>query len=355
MHPGKSLDPILAGWKKLDSMAASPRGEKTLWDAGGLWTATTGADGRFELRGLGAERLVVVRSSGGGTTNTEAYVATRKGFDPKEYNEAVLRNAKSEFGTGQVRWRLYGPDFTAVAEREKLVRGRVYDVDTGKPRADVLVRLTRTDGGNLLEVAPEARTDKDGRYEIRGARKATGYMVEVEADTKAGYVQAQAHSGDTSGYDPLTLDVRVKRGVVVTGRMFDKGTGKPVAGFVMAGIPQGNTSVKGYPEFTSGSHFPMENTDAEGRFRVVALPGPVLLMGGPGRYEDWDKYKPPAADPKYPQFFKVFGDHTAWYMPGGAFSPLQGRVCRVVELKAGTETAEHDLELVPAPKTDGKK
>ena len=354
--PANSLAPILERWKKLDVYAADPAGEKQLWDGPpALWSGTTDKDGRFEFRGLGVERLAVLRIHGAGVTEGQAFVAVREKFDPAEYNAAVVKNAKGGFGGGKPRWRLYGPDFTVVAEREKLIGGRVFDVDTGKPRAGVQVRLTRTDGDNLLQVAPGATTDKDGRYEIHGAKKATSYMVEVEADTKAGYVQAQAHSGDSSGYDPLTIDVKVKKGVVVTGRLLDKGTGKPVAGFVMAGIPEGNKSVKDYPEFNSHSHFTMGSADGEGRFRVVAIPGPILLMGGPNGAAEWEKYLPPAADPKYPQFFRKFGDHMAYFTPGGAISPLQGRVCKVIEIEAGAAAVEQDLELVPAdpPKKSG--
>jgi RNA polymerase sigma factor (sigma-70 family) len=356
--PANSLTPILDRWKKLDVMAADPAGEKQVWSGlGSLWSTTTDTDGRFTFRGLGVERLAVLHFSGAGATETQAFVGVRDKFDPKEYNDAVVKNAQTGFGNGKPRWRLYGPDFTVVAEREKLIRGRVFDVDTGKPRVGVEIRLTRTDGGNLLQVAPGATTDKDGHYEIHGAKKATAYMVQVEADAKAGYMQAQAHAGDTSGYDPLTIDIRVKKGVIITGRLIDKGTGKPVVGYAMAGIPQGNEFVKDYPEFNSHSHFSFENTDGEGRFRVVAIPGPILLFGQPVN-ANFDKYKPPEADPKYPQFFKKFGDHTAYYMPGGAISPLQGRVCKVIELKAGTETVEQDLELIPADppkKADAEK
>jgi len=354
--PANSLGPILNLWKKLDSMAADPAGEKQMWHGpASLWAATTDQNGAFTFRGLGVERLAVLHVSGAGATEMQAFVAVREKFDPKEYNDALVKNAQSGFGNGKPRWRLYGADFTLINEREKLIRGRVFDVDTGKPRVGISVRLTRTDGGDLLQVAPGATTDKDGRYEIHGAKKAKAYMVQVEADATVGYMQSQAHSGDNSGYDPLTIDIGVKKGVIVTGRLIDKGTGKPVVGYAMAGIPQGNPSVKDYPEFGSHSHFAFENTDGEGRFRVVALPGPVLLMGIPQRYEDFAKYKPPEADPKYPQLFKKFGDHTAYIMPGGAISPLQGRVCKVLELKAGTETVEQDLEMIPVdpPKAAG--
>ena len=246
------------------------------------------------------------------------------------------------------RWQLYGPDFGAVLEREKPIRGRVFDADTGTPRANVTVHLTRRDGGDLLPVVPSAMSDKDGRYELRGARKAGSYMVEVAADTTAGYMPAQASSGDTTGYEPVTLDVRVKKGVVITGRLTDKETAKPVAGWVLVGVPAGNKSAKDYPEFNSSSGFPIQHTDAEGRFRVVAIPGPVLLFGCPNDMAAYNRYRPPMPDPKYPQFFKTFGDHTAYFVPGGAFTPLQGRYCKVVEAPAVGNTVTHDIAFEPA-------
>src|SRR5262249_20061500 len=243
--------------------------------------------------------------------------------DPKEYNAAVEKNVRAMVDRAKPRWHLFGPDFATVVEREKLIRGRVTDADTGKPRPGVHVLLTRS-RSDLLPVIRDGWTDGDGRYEIHGGRKERAYMVEVGADTAAGYMPCQGWADDTIGYEPITIDLRVKKGVVVTGRMLDKATGKPVVGFAMIGVPQGNPSVKDYPEFNSSAWFPVQETDAEGRFRAVAIPGPVLLMGGPNRYEDFAKYKPPAADPKYPQLFRVFGDHTAYVLPGGAISPLQG-------------------------------
>jgi hypothetical protein len=155
---------------------------------------------------------------------------------------------------------------------------------------------------------------------------------------------------DTIGYEPVTIDLRVKKGVVVTGRIIDKGTGKPVQGWAVIGVPQGNKSVRDYPEFNSSAWLPLQPTDAEGRFRVVAIPGPVLLFGQPNN-ADFRKYKAPAADPKYPQYFKKLGMDTAYVMPGGAYTPLQGRACKVVEIPADAKVVEQDIELVPVEPT----
>src|SRR5262249_38480875 len=160
--------------------------------------------------------LAVLRLSGGGVTDQEAYVANRKGFDPKEYNEAVAKNTRDEdLGSGKPRWHLYGPDCSVVAEREKLIRGRGTELGTGKPRAGVYVTLSRS-GSDLLPVPIGATTDKDGHYEIHGAHKTGRYMVEVSGAATEGFMASQAWGDDAPGYDPVTIDIGVKKGVIVT-------------------------------------------------------------------------------------------------------------------------------------------
>jgi RNA polymerase sigma factor (sigma-70 family) len=312
-------------------------------------TAVTDADGRFRLAGGGKDRILYMDVRGDGIVASRLTVINRPKFDPEPFN-AVARKADRFDG----RTILHAPDLNLVAEREMRIRGRVTD-SSGQPRVGVHVLLTRSRSDLLMPIL-DAWTDKDGRYEIRGARKARGYMVEVSADPSDGYLQCQAWADDTIGYEPVTIDLRVKKGVVVTGRIIDKATGKPVPGWALIGVPQANQSVKDYPEFNSSAWFPMQQTDAEGRFRVVAIPGPVLLFGQPNN-ADFAKYKPPVADPRYPQLFKKFSDHTAYVMAGGLLSPLQGRYCKVLDIKADAKVVEHDIELEPVepPKKMEKK
>ena len=315
-------------------------------------TVVTDAAGKFRLAGGGRDRILYVDVRGDGIAAARLTVVNRPGFDPEPYN-AVARKAGDRL---ERRWVLYGPTLGLVTEREQLIRGRVTDAATGEPRPGVHVLLTRSRSDLLLPIL-DAWTDKDGRYEIRGAWKASGYMVEVLADTAAGYMPGQAWADDTIGYEPVTIDLRVKKGVIVTGRMIDKGTGKPLLGFAMIGVPQGNPSVKDYPSFEQSAWFPIQDTDSEGRFRVVAIPGPVLLMGGPRTWDGMAKYKPAKADAKYPQFFETSGDHTAYLMSGGTISPLQGRFCKVLDIKADAKVVEQDIVLEPVepPKKTDKK
>jgi hypothetical protein len=58
-------------------------------------TVTTDKDGRFTLHGGGAERIVHVTFAGGGVARSTQYVITRPGFDPKLYNDALLKEHKA--------------------------------------------------------------------------------------------------------------------------------------------------------------------------------------------------------------------------------------------------------------------
>jgi len=333
-----SLKPLLDEWKKLNSFSGRPAADRTMWQGvESLFAAETDKNGRFEFRGVGAERFLVLRTGKSGFTDRDACIANRKGLDAKSYNPAGAS------------WLLYGPDPTIVVEREKPIRGRVTEQGTGKPRAGVHVILSRRERGDLIVLPVGAWTDKDGDYEIRGARKAGGYMVEVKSDSATGHMACQGSSDDSPGYDPITINLEVKKGVIITGRMFNKGTGKPVVGHVMAGVLSDNPFVKDYPTFDSSAWFRMHETDKEGRFRVVAIPGPIILMGGPNSWEETKKYKRPIRDPKYPKYFpKDFGDHVAYYTTGGVITPVQGCFGKVLEIKADAKEIEHDIDLEPA-------
>ena len=166
-----------------------PRGEKTrtpnpglpaatrhvgVANAGPFATTTTDKDGRFTISGVGDERLVVLRIHGAGIAADELLVVNRAGFDPKPYNQATEEKLAmyADFGFESL---LHGPELAVVAEAEKRIRGVVKDKDTGRPRAGVQVTLTGSPSPNVPHVS--GTTDAEGRYEIRGARKAKSYLV----------------------------------------------------------------------------------------------------------------------------------------------------------------------------------
>ena len=347
VYADNSLDEFLVDFKRGEYSG----GFRTMWrDTGVVPAATTDKDGKFTITGVGAERLATLRVSGPGLAVSEQWVVNRKGFDPKPYNEAKPDPGRP--GTLRPRrldgpFVLHAPDVSVIAEPEKRIRGTVTDADTGKPRAGVKLMLVR-DGREVIPVRLAATTDAEGEYEIRGARKSPSYTVTVDGDVDTRHVAARRTVDDTAGYEPLTIDIKTKKGVVITGKVIDTETKKPVRGYATVAILHDNKFVKDYPEVAQvGATFP---TDAEGTFRVVTIPGPVLLMGGANDRGALAQYKRAVPDPKYPQYFEMRqGFSATLYLGYGAnrLGFLQGNYCKVLEIKADAETVTQDILIEP--------
>ncbi len=283
---------------------------------------------------------------------TDATVVNREGFDPKPYNRATADNIAAMRGFA-LKWQLDGPELKVVAEAERPIRGVVKDVDSGKPRPGVKVTLSRA-GTELLSPVVRTTTDAEGKYEIRGARKAQSYGLEVRSDPAAGFMARQVHAKDTPGYEPIIADISVKKGVVVTGRVIDAATKKPLPGWATVEVLSANPFVKDYAEFDASAFEDSEYTSPNGTFRVVTIPGPVVLMGGPDRRRMADgeigyfKYKPPVQDPKYPQYFGKHGGNAVFYGPGGKIGLLQGNFCKVLNIKPGADIVTQDIIIEQA-------
>ncbi len=353
IYPNDSLDSFLIAWKKRRFMSGIPGGVKELWsETAALFAATTDAEGRFVVHGVGAERVASLRLSGAGIAEDEVWVVNRASFDPKPYNQATRDNIPKEREPQRLRWLLHDSEPSLVAEAEKPIHGVVKDADTGKGRAGVVVHLTRN-GGALVTPNVRAKTDAQGRYEIHGARKAKSYMVEVASDPTEGYMACQVRAADTAGYQPLAADIRVKKGVIVTGKVIDGATGKSIPGLVEVAVLVNNPFAKDFPEFNSSGLVSLEDTADDGTFRLVTTPGPVLLMGGPDRQRLPDgrlkqlKYKPAVADPKYPRYFRAMSNHLACYVFGGLV-PVQGNFCKVLDIKPGATILKQDIVLEQA-------
>ncbi len=354
-----AMDARLKRWAEEAFHGSAPSGDRGLHFAdkpqaadnpGGQtpYTAVTDKDGRFELTGLGSGQLVTLRLRGAGVADAEVLTLNRDGFDPEPVNKRVRT---SEFRSFSGRWTLAGPDPAVVMSQEKVVRGTVTD-PAGKPRAGVRVWLSRTNRHDLNADHNVATTDTDGRYEIRGARKHAGYMVEVPPDTAAGLLPCQGFADDTVGYEPITIDLKQAKGVVVTGKVTNKATGEPVHCSMYPQVMANNPFVDKFPPFMNAAALGCEqyHTDKAGRYRVVVIPGRVLLSASPqraGRAE----FKPLAPDPKFSDQFAAADGTLLFNAFGGGQAHVQGCWCQVVEAKEGDTELTVDAALEPATRT----
>jgi hypothetical protein len=96
----------------------------------------------------------------------------------------------------------------------------------------------------------------------------------------------------------------------------------------------------------------LDYTAEDGTFRIVTVPGPVLLMGGlaygrmPGGYIERMKYKPVSPDPKYPHYFTNVPGFAAGYLDfKGGRAIVEGDFCKVLDIKPAAEIVKQDILL----------
>ncbi len=219
-------------------------------------------DGRFQLSEVGRDRLVTLTLEGPSTVLTFAEVLTTS----DSRFESILLPSD---GSGEQR--ILGPRFEITAPPGRTITGIVRDQESARPLPGVQVQPSWPGG---------VRTDRDGRYQLTGQPKKAENMIVVELPGQP-YLKVVKTVADSLGLGPITLDLTLKKGIWIEGRVTDKKSGKPVRGVVQYYPLASNPSLAaapGYSVFDNNvsdeAEFP---TDAEGHFRAVGLTGPGLL------------------------------------------------------------------------------
>lgn len=200
------LDDYLSGWlTNLTDTLSSQR--RMFGPLDGITGAVkTDKEGRFSLHGCGAERIVTLIFSGGGVARSMLYVINRPGFDPKPYNDVLLKKDYEDLRVLNRFLGLYPPSFTFVAEAGKRLEGVIKDAALGKPLpgCKVYVPTGWGDGVSVL-------SDANGKYRLDGLPKnARGYMVSViPPKSRTGYRNRIVNAADTDGYTPVKLDIEL--------------------------------------------------------------------------------------------------------------------------------------------------
>ena len=247
---------------------------------------TTGADGHFHIAGIGRDRVATLAIRGPTIETMQVKVRTRPGatirspIEPNEPDKGLLT--------------VYGATFRYVAGPTCPIEGVVRDKDTGRRwPASWFTRIGSWDPGRLDRYV-HAITDAQGHYRLVGLPP--GREVNLQAvspvdfplrygDRKAApgsattdlpYLPASIKVRVPAGTGPIKLDISLKRGVWVTGRVLEADTGKPVRGevqyFVFADNPHLEDGLA-----CPGTTFHYHAAGRDGAFRLVAFPGSGLL------------------------------------------------------------------------------
>jgi RNA polymerase sigma factor (sigma-70 family) len=229
---------------------------------------TTDAEGRFRLTGIGRNRLVRARLDGRTIASQFLRILTR----PTETIHFRSWNREADM-------TYYGANFRYAAGPTKPIIGVVRDKDTRQPLANITVRSDRVVGQRFrigYDIV-ENTTDAEGRYRLAGMPKGAGNRILVMPGGDQPYLVSARDVPDTLGLDPTTVDIELKRGVWITGKLTDKVTGHPLQGLVQYFTFYSNPNLSDYEGFAGSIAFNFVPTQDDGRYRVVGLPGPGLV------------------------------------------------------------------------------
>ncbi len=252
---------------------------------------TTDADGRFRITGVGRDRAVYLRVTGAGLQKTGFSVLTRDDVG------GFTRAARAKYPG----LRLFGPTATIEAPPGRTLAGVVKDAETGEPVAGMeLTYCTYPPNGVYLI----ATTDGQGRYRICRPDDQASVVV----FTRGGYTRYLPTMRRLDGANragEIVADLSLPRGVVVSGRVLEAETNRPI----VSG-PSAHSNDVGPDPIETGSvhYFPLGNNNAlrakgsyfsgfgeynwdssaqiasDGSFRMAVPPGPgvILAMSAPG-------------------------------------------------------------------------
>ena len=250
--------------------------------------------GRFTVPGVGVERVVRLEVAGETIASGQFEVATRS---MKPLGPVV----RPFYDPSQV----FGKEFTYQAAPTQLIIGTVRDAVSGKPLAGVHL-------GSSRHKFIGTQTDAEGKFRLVGMPKETvpnksdeiwyrNRLVAVP-NLEQPYFGNEVDIPLTAGLDSITLDIKLKRGLWITGRITVKVTGKPVRPAIIHYFPVRIESDVNKDEwrtigaFADGQH---RVTRADGTYRIVGLPGRTAWACGrpgsisrvwePPRFRGWTK------------------------------------------------------------------
>lgn len=209
--------------------------------------ATTDADGRFIIRGLGRGQKVTLVVQ-----------------HPRSALQTIEVETDGESGEKLVAAGLLPAQFVNV---------RVTAADTGKPLAHApLVILASRGGTGRFD---EAETDADGRARISSWPADRWLTIDAYPPEGQPYLIARASLTWSRSLVEQSVDIALPRGVEIRGKVTEAGSGQPVAGAKVHFVPQFDPQPAAHPR-------PVRFTGPDGSFQVPvpARPG-YLEVGSP--------------------------------------------------------------------------
>jgi hypothetical protein len=217
--------------------------------------------GRFQLEGIGRERIAIVAISGPTIETKLARVMTRpaQSLQRLEWNDWP--------SSGHLIY--YGASLEHVAGPTTPIAGVVRELSTGKPIAGAIVTSWKLAGDNLHgRTDIHTAADAQGCYLLIGMPRGEGNIIKVHGPEGLPFLDFEKGVPAAQGLETVKVDAELKRGIWIRGRVTDKVTGKPVSASIE------------YFAFTDNPHrlaapglWPRLHTKQDGTFQFIGLPG----------------------------------------------------------------------------------
>ena len=275
---GQDLEKVFHDSKTDDQVISRLPKSKAVW-AGFLQPVKTDSAGKFQIDGIGDNRMALLAVSGDRIAMQRQAVSTTT-IDSIE---------KGNFDWPFDDYQIHGHQVTVVCEPSQPISGQIVDKNTGQPIAGLVavgMQIVERSPGmfyqqELHETA--TKTDADGRFRVTGLNSTGQRRIVVRTPTDdenvAPYFNEAFDVTDETGVDEIEMKLELTRGVWVYGQVTDRETGEPLKTMqVDCGAFPENENVSILEVRRQAEIRPFNlYTDSEGKFRLVAMPGPALL------------------------------------------------------------------------------
>jgi RNA polymerase sigma factor (sigma-70 family) len=279
---GVDLDAMLASGTVDEAQISASHGyNEAVWPGGrNIWISD--ADGRFEVKGVGRDRLGLLFFHGPGLADASLYVMARAAtMSPRSRPGAT---ETSDFpmvkaSAFPLRQRLVGATFEHVAGPTKPIHGVVRFKRSGKPASGVMIHGYES----ATRIAVSAQADAEGRFRLVGLPKGGSYRIYAWARTGIDpFFGVRISVTDTAGLKPIETALELPKGVIVIGRLVDDATGRsvPAGQSLFVKLPA-NPNEEGDREVMKLARLSL--TDPT--FRITVPPGEVMLYAAPRGWE----------------------------------------------------------------------
>ena len=167
-----------------------------------------------------------------------------------------------------------GEEAVFTLEPAKIFKGRVIFADTGKPVPDTKVSVwaSQQEMGSMF--VKSGKTNEAGEFKLR-PNPGIRFGLSAFAPDGTPYFGIEMPPVEWKGGDnEKTIDVKLKRGVLVSGIVKNEETGEPVVGAPIQYHPLGADSSNVSGDIITGWEA-IQKTDKDGRFKSPSCQGPV--------------------------------------------------------------------------------